>query len=183
MSNGALYWNVEKVVSKGHYNYAVVKGHPFATRHGYVLEHRIVVENNLGRILEKSEVVHHKNGNKKDNRISNLEVMTKEAHARLHQLGVGRKWVTLRCPNCGVIFDKPQNVTFLAKGGRYTCCSNACKGRISRRLVLHGETIELQSAISANLQKTYRKFMENAEVTLSQGTVETIRTPPEKEKT
>jgi hypothetical protein len=79
-------WEIEKIVSKGEYLYAVVRNHPKATILGYVFEHRIVVENSLGRILSDTEVVHHKNGNKKDNRIENLEVLDYKEHARLHAL-------------------------------------------------------------------------------------------------
>lgn len=58
-------WNVEKVISKGDYLYSIVKEHPFATKNGYVLEHGIVMENHLGRLLNADEVVHHKDGNKR----------------------------------------------------------------------------------------------------------------------
>jgi hypothetical protein len=75
-------WSIQKIVSKGDYNYAVVLDHPGASRFGYVLEHRVIMENHLGRILSKDEVVHHINENKKDNRIENLREATRGDNAR-----------------------------------------------------------------------------------------------------
>lgn len=50
----------------------------------YKLQHRIVMEKYLGRPLLRSEIVHHKNGIKFDNRIRNLEVITQAEHAKKH---------------------------------------------------------------------------------------------------
>lgn len=125
-------WKVFGVVSKGAYNYALVPNHPHATKNGYVLEHRIVMENFHGRMLKPSEVVHHKNSNKKDNRVANLEVMEFREHSRHHGMQQGRVYVELKCPSCGVRFTRRLNQTSIGKmvnTGNF--CSRTCSGKFS----------------------------------------------------
>ena len=54
-------------------------------------EHRIVAEKMIGRTLESGEIVHHKDGNKRNNTPENLEVITQSEHIREHlRRGGGR---------------------------------------------------------------------------------------------
>ena len=150
-------WKIKGIISKGEYNYAIVPEHPKAIAHGYVLEHRIIMENHLGRLLLENEVVHHINGNKKDNNVDNLRVMDKKEHARLHGLKKGRKFVDLVCPQCKKRFTKYHSQTHLAKGGTYTSCSRACSGKFSRDIQLHGITHKVESAITGNIVRIYSR--------------------------
>lgn len=44
-------------------------------------EHRIVFEKHLNRKLVKGEVIHHRDGNKLNNRIENLQLLVKDSHS------------------------------------------------------------------------------------------------------
>lgn len=48
------------------------------------LKHRNIIEEFLGRKLKSNEIIHHINGNRGDNRIENLKIMTTKEHLRLH---------------------------------------------------------------------------------------------------
>lgn len=74
-------------VTRG-YKYLRMPSHPDASVQGYIAEHRLVGEKIVGRRLKKSEVVHHKNHDRGDNRRCNLEVVTRRRHSREHALGV-----------------------------------------------------------------------------------------------
>ncbi|HCJ67551.1 MAG TPA: hypothetical protein DHV62_09620 [Elusimicrobia bacterium] len=64
-------WKGGKIFRSGYY-YINKPEHPYSGKQGYIAEHRLVMEKNIGRYLKKEEVVHHINGVLIDNRIENL---------------------------------------------------------------------------------------------------------------
>jgi transcriptional regulator with PAS, ATPase and Fis domain len=59
--------------------------HPLCDKKGHILEHRYVMSEYLGRMLDKFEIVHHCDEDITNNDIDNLELMLKCEHSRLHQ--------------------------------------------------------------------------------------------------
>lgn len=54
------------------------------TPNGNRLEHQVVMEKSICRKLSSGEIVHHRDGNKENNSIENLELMTQSEHAKHH---------------------------------------------------------------------------------------------------
>lgn len=90
--------------------------HPNATKSGWVLEHRYIMSQRIGRPLTNKEVVHHINEDRKDNRIENLQL---EASAGLHSLNHHRKILTKE-ELLQLIID------FVIKNGRHPMIKEMC---------------------------------------------------------
>lgn len=67
-----------RVTDEGYILVRVGAGYPGAFSTGYMLEHRYVMEQVLDRKLLPGEKVHHKNGDKQDNRPENLELWARK---------------------------------------------------------------------------------------------------------
>lgn len=104
LGDGNPKWRGGRTVSIHGYIYALAPDHPHATQRGYVMEHRLVMEQTIGRYLEAHEQVHHINHVRDDNRPENLQLMADiHEHRRLH--GDVRD---VPCGTCGETISRPR---------------------------------------------------------------------------
>lgn len=85
-------WKGGRKPDKDGYILVYAPEHPHAAN-GYVREHRLVVEQLIGRYLLKTEVVHHKDDNRQNNHIDNLQLFASNAdHLAATLKGKCPKW-------------------------------------------------------------------------------------------
>ena len=90
-------------------------------------KHHLVWWQETGEIVKSGEVVHHKNGDKYDNRFENLEKMSLKKHATLHS-STGRTMIKLVCAFCGKEFMREaRNVNSrITHGQTDFYCNRSC---------------------------------------------------------
>lgn len=106
-------WRGGRFVSENGYIYLLRPEHPNALKTGYigyVAEHRMVMSESLSRPLLETELVHHKNGIKADNRIDNLVIISRAEHVKEHHGGTNNcNWKGQKpertCAACGNTFQ------------------------------------------------------------------------------
>ena len=77
----------KEVITTGGYRQVFAPEHCRADAKGYVMEHILVFEKATGVEVPANCCVHHLNGNKLDNRPSNLCLMERGAHTAFHNTG------------------------------------------------------------------------------------------------
>ena len=122
---------------KTQYKQKYVPNHPHASTNGLVYEHILVAEQKLGRHLRPKEVVHHIDGNKRNNAPENLMVFaTDKDHLGYHKgdeiFEINSVWYAIRkqtvrkqCQYCGKSFEI--RIGEANKGQQY--CSHECASR------------------------------------------------------
>lgn len=147
---GANNHNWKGYTWRGGYIAINKKDHPNATKDGYVMEHRIVMENHIGRYLRRNEDVHHINGVKHDNRIENLMLMTKSEHSAFH----GKERIRNGTHNNYVYITKQEIKESIKKGGTIK--------EVSDRLNIERSTL-YKKIKEHKLEKWYKNWRNNNE--------------------
>ena len=111
----------ERVVRADGYVSVWAPDHPSA-HNGRVLEHRLVAERALGRLLEPWEHVHHVNEDKQDNRLENLQLVDIREHPHLHPQRRDR--IERVCEWCGATYERKSS-----RAGETRFCSASCRSK------------------------------------------------------
>lgn len=95
--------------------------------------HRNLMEKHLGKKLGDNEVVHHIDGDKNNNDINNLKVMSRKEHAQLHLMTAIK--ISLICPVCNItfqIFNRTYRERMKINKNKIICCSRKCASKFRK---------------------------------------------------
>lgn len=117
---------------------------------------RYLMSVHIGRFLSKDEEVDHINEDKCDDRIENLQILSKSDNIKKNNSFLTRKYVELICPICGKHFEIPKNQSYLQKPGyKYNTCSKECSNKM--KSFIHKQTI-FDSLISNIFVREFEKY-------------------------
>ena len=94
--------------------YCYAPGHPLASKNGLVYEHRYVMWQSIGRMFKDDECVHHIDGDRANNNLDNLQLMTNSEHTLLHKKS-GDNLINHVCSVCGKSFSLNETASMRRK--------------------------------------------------------------------
>lgn len=129
---------------KNGYGYILIwkPDHPFATKDGYVKEHRLIYEDHYKCCILPWGVLHHINRIKDDNRIENLELISNSKHSKIHH---PKKDMSDR------ICSKCNNNTYVNKSGYYLWYGNEITGYICHKCYQNNKPLTRIALNQSNL--------------------------------
>lgn len=132
---------------------------------GYVFEHRLIMEKHIGRPLTDNEDVHHIDFNPLNNDITNLMLLSKCEHSRLHHFLKGN---IIKKEDC---YDKTQVIRILQSPPRK--CKD-CGVPLSVIELSHSEITRCPKCAMKHLRKVQRPTREELISLLSGDSVESV---------
>lgn len=107
---------------------------------------RYLMSVSLGRFLSRDEHVDHINGDKSDDRIANLQLLTPVENIKKCVVEQGKSAISVElvCPICGITFSRPKNRSYSKTHlGKDICCSKDCGRKQARLKLLNNTTTSL----------------------------------------
>lgn len=156
---------------------------------GWIYEHVVIAEESIGRYLREDEVVHHLDFNRSNNRSSNLLVLSKSQHSKLHKWldsgapgwqRPGANWVNSEKPKSSELNSCYRCGRHLQEKQKYFCSQECFK--ISNRKIerpsynqlleditsMSWEAIGRKYNVSSNAVRKWAKSYKLDKATLSQ---------------
>ena len=112
--------------------------HPSCQKAGYIPEHRYVIEKSIGRYTKGTEVIHHINGIRSDNRLKNLMLLKDQCdHKRIHEgwIKKNNKWFKT-CSGCQSYLEVNTKNFFIRKSGKMFYVCKKCASLKSKKWYL-----------------------------------------------
>lgn len=126
--------------------------YPRADIQGYAFRSHIVYWLATGRVVRKHECLHHKNENKTDDRLENLEPLPHGEHTRLHCM---KSPTLLRCEHCGRAFGVPQ---WRIRQRKTRFCSQRCFHSVDRPRTRRMQKCEICGSTFTAIPSHRRRF-------------------------
>lgn len=106
---------------------------------------RYLISIKFGRMLKREEQVDHIDGNKLNDNINNLQIIsiTENNIKNVIQKNIGRKMLIIKCPSCTKLFHRKFGQSFLVKRGLYSVCSRKCQYEMQRRKLTINELFDI----------------------------------------
>ena len=121
------------IIEVGGYLKTKCPNHPFKDCRGYVFVHRLMYEQYYNVCLLPWIRIHHKNKDIKDNRIENLQSITKSDHSKIHHIIIDKSDRFCSNPNCNdptkIFYDK-NGYERWSKDGKGGWLCHTCKERL-----------------------------------------------------
>lgn len=154
--NKHIVTSVDKTLG---YVYFLDKEHPLASKGGKIYYHRHVCSVKIGKWIDSSYHVHHKDGNKINNDPSNLEIISQRYHAFKHSKERGFKLrKKLICTCCKKKFISIEGRKF---------CSVSCSSSYNQKNLKHRITkVELEKLVWSMPTITIAKKLKCSDVAI-----------------
>lgn len=123
------------------------------------VEHRVIMEEYLGRKLSSDEIVHHINGEYRDNRPENFELVTRAEHIKVH-LPQTPTYEFIKCAYCGKQVTKLKRDLdkYRKKGTTDFYCNKQCSGR---HLYKIGKIVPPNKKFNLNIDELVKEELGN----------------------